>query len=332
MPNIIEHMNTITVCYSTHRIETLDLTSQMMARHDVIILEEAFHPDFSRMLAGDISIEDHTLELDLGYPRFTREQYKLLCGFYKQGKEILQIEPYLERLTELQYFFADGHSPDEVEPGTVKFSVYQTEKKATGTLLEFYRKSKEKDFSKTLSIMNEFARADGARFLLRDKLRAQQILKTITPGKDVYVEAGTIHLELYLLLIKKLRGSWNIRTHSVDRELIQRLGRKGSLYSPGDSLTLQYMRGRKVKRNKWELLCAQSLIYSLIAVKDELDDANSDYPHTNSDLDALQMAKQLSLEECEFLFTRIRPLSPAYGYAEVKRHLRDRKSAPLLRN
>lgn len=325
-------MNTITICYSTHRIETLELTARMMEDHDVIILEEPFHPDFSRMLAGDIDIEDHLLGLDLGYPRFTHEQYKILCRFHDRGKEIIQIEPYLEHLTELQYFFADGHLPDEVEQGTVKFSVYQTEKKATGTLLDFYEKSRGKDFSKTLSIMNDFARADGARFLLRDTLRAQQILKTIVPGKDVYVEAGTIHLELYHLLIKQLRKSWHVRIHSVDKESIGLLGRKGSLYSPGDSLTVQYMRGRKVKRARWELLCAQSLIYSLIAVKDELDDANGDFPHTSSDLDALQMAKQLSLAECEFLFSRIRPLSPAYGFAEVKRHLRDRKNSPRLRN
>ncbi len=314
-------MNTITICYSTHRLETLELTTRIMADHDVIILEEPFHPDFSKMLAGEIDIDEHLLELDLGYPQFTLAQYKLLQQFAQNGKQILQVEPYLEHLIRLQYFFADGHSPAEVVPSTIEHAVYCAEREATGTLLDFYEKSRGKDFSRILSSMNAFAKTDGARFLLRDSLRAQKIMDIIVSGKNVYIEAGTIHLELCRLLIKKLRGTWNIKIHSVDQESIQLLHRRGNLYSPGDSLTVQYMWGRKMDQLKWELLCAQSLIYSIISEKEELHGAAGDFPHTLSDLNAIQSVKQLSLDDCKNLYRQIRDLPTSTALTKVQTHL-----------
>ena len=66
----ISSMNTITICYSTHRLETLELTARIMHEHDVIILEEPIHVDFSEVLKGNVEIEEHLLELDTGYPEF----------------------------------------------------------------------------------------------------------------------------------------------------------------------------------------------------------------------------------------------------------------------
>ena len=75
------------------------------------------------MLNGTIDIKEHLLELDVGYPAFTAGQYRLLQEFHRSGKQIRQIEPYLEKLLRIQYFFADDHDPEEIEPGTVAHSV-----------------------------------------------------------------------------------------------------------------------------------------------------------------------------------------------------------------
>jgi len=127
------------------------------------------------VLNGTIDIKEHLLELDVGYPAFTAGQYRLLQEFHRSGKQIRQIEPYLEELLRIQYFLADDHDPEEIEPGTVAHSVYLAERDATGALIDYYKEVRGDNFLKILSTMNAFAKADAARFVLRDALWAAQM-------------------------------------------------------------------------------------------------------------------------------------------------------------
>ncbi|MGB3212905.1 MAG: hypothetical protein WBB19_19545 [Desulforhopalus sp.] len=319
---IILSMNNITVCYSTHRPETLELTARIMEDHDIIILEEPYHADFASVLSGGIKIQDHLLELDFGYPEFSLGQYQLLQQFARVGKQILQIEPYLDHLLDLQFFLADDHGPDEIEPGTVAYSVYCRERDATGLLIQYYREVQGGDFINILSAMNAFAKADAARFVLRDSLRAQRILEVLVTGEKTYIEAGSIHYLLYRLLAKNLSGlpeKWQLHMHSVDREAIQILNHRGSIFSPGDHLTLSYIFGRKLSRQKWALECAQALIFSKIIQKEEIWSSGLEFPHTRNEIESIAAVKNLSLETCRILFQRIRNLSSEEAAEVVKK-------------
>lgn len=323
-------MSNITVCYSTHRPETLELTARIMQDHDVIILEEPFHAEFREVLKGDVEIEEHLLELDMGYPTFTLGQYRLLQQFSKAGKQILQVEPYLDHLLGIQFFLAeDQNSPDEIEPHTTSYSVYCAERDATGKLINYYQEVRGDDFGQILSTMNSFARADAARFVLRDSLRVKGILEVLTPGMDTYIEAGSIHILLYRLLAKSLSKEWNLHVHSVDREAIKILSCKGSLFSPGDELTLRYIFGRNVSRRKWELGCAQSLIYSKIIRKQEILSGDVTFPHTRNDIESIAAVKQLSIEACRILFQRTKQLSTEKAADLVKTYLRKEQGTGL---
>jgi len=318
-------MNTITVCYSTHRPETLELTTRIMDEHDVIILEEPVHVDFPEVLKGNIEIEEHLLELDTGYPEFILGQYRLLQQFSKSGKQILQVEPYLEHLLRIQYFLAEDHTPKEIEPNTVAHSVYCAERDATGLLIKYYKEVRGNDFKKVLSSMNSFAKADAARFVLRDSLRVKGILEVLDGRKDTYIEAGSIHLLLYRLLAGNLSKEWRLHLHSADREALQFLHRKGSFFSPGDNLTLHYIWGRKVSQKKWEMFCAQSLIYSKIIKKEESLGDDTKFPHTLNELESIAAVKQLSTETCEILFQQIRALSSEDAVDVVNTYLKKQK-------
>lgn len=311
-------------------METLDLTAQVMRLHEVIILEEPYHPDFSQVLAGKIKIEDHLLELDAAYPKFTSAQYQLLQKFSRAGKQVLQVEPYLEHLIKIQYFLADGHLPEEIEPDTTAYSVYCAERSATGMLINYYNAARGKNFKQILSAMNDFAKADALRFLLRDSLRAKRIADQLHPGKDTYIEAGSIHLYLYKLLSNTLTRDWNLALHSIDRETIKLLNGKSSLFSPGDTLTLSYIGGRNVSQRNWELACAQSLIYTLIVEKEEIDHCTMKFPHTHNELESIALARQLSIESCELLFTRIRSLTTDAAAEEVRTHIRKQGSNDIF--
>jgi len=298
-----------------------------MHGYDVIILEEPVHVDFSEVLKGNIEIKEHLLELDTGYPEFILGQYRLLQHFSKAGKQILQVEPYLEHLLCIQYFLADGHTPEEIEPNTVAYAVYCAERDATGLLINYYKEVRGNDFKKILSSMNSFAKADAARFVLRDSLRVKGILEVLDGGKDTYIEAGSIHLLLYRLLAQNLSKEWRLHLHSVDREALQFLHRKGSFFSPGDNLTLHYIWGRNVSQKKWEMFCAQSLIYSIIIKKEESLGDDTKFPHTLNELESIAAVKQLSTETCETLFQQIRPLSSEDAADVVKTYLKRQKLA-----
>lgn len=311
-------------------METLDLTAQVMREHEVIILEEPFHPDFAQVLDSNINIEDHLLELDTEYPQFTSAQYQLLIKFFRAEKQVLQVEPYLEHLIKIQYFLAEGNTPEEIEPDSSAYSVYCAERDATGMLINYYNAVRGNNFKKILSTMNDFAKADALRFLLRDSLRAKQIVDQLAPGKDTYIEAGSIHLYLYKLLTKSLSRDWNITLHSIDRETQKLLNHKGSLFSPGDILTLSYIWGREVSQRNWELACAQTLIYTLIVRKEEMDHCAMKFPHTLNEHESIAAVKQLSMESCKLLFTRIRSLATDDAAEEVRTYSRKQGSNEIF--
>lgn len=316
-------MSKITVCYSTHRPETLGFAGRVMGDHDVIILEEPPHAEFSEVMAGTVALDQHLLELDVGYPLFTLGQYRLLQQLYKAGRKIEQIEPYLEHLLAIQYYLAENHSPEDIEPATVGHAVYCAEREATGALIDYYREVRGSDFEKILTAMNSFAKADAARFILRDSLRAKDILATLVYGKSTYVEAGSIHLLLYKLLAENLSADWSLHVHSVDREVMKILGHEGGPFSPGDELTLDYIHGRTVAKNRWALLCARALIYSKVVSKAEMSGSDGEFPHTRNEIESIAAVKHLSLDRCRTLFGQIRSLSSeeaadvvkGYGYA-----------------
>jgi hypothetical protein len=280
-----------------------------MKNHDVILLEEPLHPDFHKALGGTVNLEDHLLEFDRDYPAFTLGQYRLLQQFFHGGKEIVQVEPYFDHLLSIQYFLAEGHRPDEISSNTPVHAVYCAERDATKHLLEYYDIVRGHDFQKILTAMNSFAMADARRFILRDSLRAERIVELLVPGKDTYIEAGSMHLFLKPLLTQSLSKEWSLRIRDIDRETIKMLNLHGSLFSPGDELTLDYIFGRSVSQQKWQLRCAQALIYSKIIIKEEILPGDGEFPHTRNEIRSIAAVKKLSIEQCRTLFQRIRSVT-----------------------
>jgi hypothetical protein len=303
-------MSTLTVCFSTHRPETLGLAAGIMQAHDVILLEEPSHPDFTKVLSGAIDLEEHLLACDMGYPVFTTAQYRLLRQLSRAGKVILQVEPYLEHLQEIQFFLAEDHAPEELERNTEKYAVYCAEREATGRLIDYYQAARGDDLDRMLRTMQAFAKADSARFALRDSLRAKRILQLLVRGKSTYVEAGSIHQLLYRLLDKNLVKGWILQQRSIEQEVRSLLGRKGSLLSPGDELTLGFIFAKDISPMRQELLCARALIYSRVVRKEERRSSDARFPHTENELESIAIVKRLSLHSCRTLFPQIRSLSP----------------------
>lgn len=298
--------NLLSLVYGNHRPETLVHAAEEMARHDIIILEEPPHPNFTEMLTGNLAIEEFMLELDLEYPAFSHQQYTLLRQLFAKGKTILQIEPFVEHLLQIHDFFADENAPEDLPRPSLLYDVYCREKEATATLIDYYQYVRTDDFPAIINAIKKFAEADAKRFHLRDRLRADSIISALTKDKSVFVEAGPMHLLLHDFIEGLLPPAWQLKTSSSEQILLGRQGVKAKLFSPGDELTIAYLRHARFKDEQLDLLAARSLIYAKIVTKEEMADGQTLYAHAQDEHEVISMVNSFSFSECKRLFFQLR--------------------------
>ncbi|MFO8084249.1 MAG: hypothetical protein R6U27_08030 [Desulfobacterales bacterium] len=311
----------ITIGYSTHRTESLSFAAGLMASHDVIILEDPPTPGFEDMLKSKMGIDEYLQHTDTEYPDFAHLQLHLVREQYKIGKIIFQVEPFIEILLKIHEFFADGGSPDQIETGTLMFDVYQAEKHATGHLLAFYQASMNSGFEQIVEAVKNFAKADAARFRLRDNLRAQAIEKLIPSYSSIYVESGEIHIALCKELRKLLNSEVSVKPRFIMEPVYRKLSGKRHIFSPGDILTLYYVFHPQLKNPILDTLASRSLIYSKLLEKNEIIDTVTPYPHTRNEVETIRKVNALNREDCENLFKKIRLASSLKAQRIVDQHL-----------
>ena len=303
----MDDQSLITIGFSSHRIEVIPYAKRLMENHDVIILEEAANPKFITMLGKGISIDEYLSGVDSGFPQFSRQFYKLLRQFYQKGKEILQIEPYIENLMNIHDMFFNGKRPSDVLKIPGLREVYKAEKNATGALLHFYESSMRSSFKKVIEAVRNFARSDAERFRLRDTMRARAIAKVLPYNKSVYVEAGAIHTYLENVLRQKLGGKWKIKSEFLLESVVKKLTGVKQVVTPGDILTQHYI-FRKRKNEEFETLqTARALIYIQLIEKEEMAPSRSEKtPHIKDEIRAVKLVNKLSFVQCEELYRKIR--------------------------
>ncbi|MDD4952103.1 MAG: hypothetical protein PHV85_06105, partial [Desulfovibrionaceae bacterium] len=195
----------ITVALYPHRPEALDRAARLMQGHDAVILEEPETPGFADMLSGRLEVDEYLLGVDFEYPVLARRTCDLARRLFGQGKAVLQVDPFMDRLMAVHELLGSGAGPGDVLADPDLAPVYRAERAWTRTLVDFYKKSIGPSFSKAVAAVIEFAGADAARGRLRDALRASSLAR-LAPGLGAaFVEAGYIHLYL-LRELKRVLG------------------------------------------------------------------------------------------------------------------------------
>ncbi|MGD9172529.1 MAG: hypothetical protein PVF29_00115 [Desulfobacterales bacterium] len=300
-------MKKITIGFSIHRPEIIGLTADLMQAHEALFLEEPPQAGFQQMLAGALSVEEYLLPVDIEYPVFSRQMCRLLRKMHAEGKKIFQVEPFLQHLLTVHEFFAQGHRPEELAAGSPEEQVYTAERDATRALLDYYQIVIKGTFEETIEAVMRFARADAARFRLRDVLRARALAEAITRYASAFIEAGSIHYGLYLQLKKKLTKHVHIKPVFIAHKALQTIGERGHLYGPGDQLTLSYILHANSKDTQADaLLAARSLVYSKLVQKEELSADLETFPHIRNELACIQTVQRLTLGDCKRLFPLLR--------------------------
>jgi hypothetical protein len=298
----------ISIAFSPHHVEALPLAARRMRLHEVIILEEPEYPRFKEMLRNEVSIDDYLLETDLGFPRFARKSCELYRELFAEGKKILQVDPFMDRLAEIHDLFGSGVGPEEIRRGSPHYLVYQAEKKCASALLDYYRKSAEPDFDGVVASTIAFARADAVRGRLRDRLRAEKVVSVARSCPSVYVEAGELHVVLLQEVRRRIPPSTLLRPAYLMDPAVRQYGGKRRGLGPGDILTLIYGFRPDYQGPRANLLAARNLIHVKILNKEELGDEEGDFPHIRDQVESNRLVEDLSYSECKDLFREIRPL------------------------
>ena len=279
----------ITLAYSTHRPETLPTAEALMAKHAVVFLEELRLQELAPMLSGEMAIEDYLLLQEVEYPDFGRLSCRMLRRLHRQGVIIRQGDPFMDILLEIHDRFAEGQGPADLPPATPMMDVYSAERSATAALLNYYEAAPAAAFEEVIRALTAFARADAARFRLRDRMRASFLIGAM-PDLPVYVEAGSMHLWLRRELKRRNTGRRAIHTHHLMAPAVRAISGRVYLMAPGDRLTATYLFTPRADNHRTRLLAAQSLIYNKIVTKVEHTASAGDLPHTHDEWQAIQLS------------------------------------------
>ena len=282
-----------------------------MKEHDVIITEEARNPCFIDMLNKKISIQEYIREEYLTFPKFSQRYYTILRSLHRNGKAILQIEPFIERLIQIYEMFSHGKKPKDVMRNPSLKKIYRIEKKATAALLDFYESSLKDSFPYVVEAVMRFAKADAERFRIRDSMRAEAIanliIKDLPENKKVYVEAGGIHIFLEKMLKQKMKERCHIHAVSLQEPLIKKMTGQNSFLPPGDLLTIHYILKKRKNELFERLQAGRSLIYIKLLKKEEmLPTREVSTPHIEDAIKVNEVVSKFSLEQCKEVYKRIR--------------------------
>jgi len=299
----------IYIGFSAHRLEAIPFYEKAFTTSDFIILEDAPHPLFTLMVLGQMDIEGYVQSLETDFPKFMTAQCQLIQTAYKQGKKIIQIDPYIEKLIQMYQLLEEGKTAEEIKQLPEFSEVYKAEHEATGRLLNYYQAAMGK-FEEAVAAVLAFAQADAKRIALRDKMRAERIIQYLQnkEGK-IFIEAGYIHLFLCSFLRKSVLQGWQVKASFLlakpAREIAKSIIRKPLPHPlvPGDILTFWYISKKKINSAKANLFAARTLIYNKLLATEELEPTSSDpYPHLRQEFKIKAMLGRLSYNDCQRLY------------------------------
>mgnify|MGYP006271861491 CR=1 FL=1 len=322
-------MTQITLGLCMHRPETLPLLTAAVKGHDAILVEDLPAPEFDAMLDGRLSIDAYLMEIDAEYPRFGRGFCEMLRERRAAGVAVRAVEPFLEELTAIHLFLADGGRPADIPPDTPRGRVYAAERAATGALIAYYDTVMTGSFRDAVAAVQQFAREDARRFRLREEMRAEALAAGAAAHDSVFVEAGDIHYGLFPELRRKLPRSDRLFVGFVTAETARSLWGKRHLYGPGDQLTLLYRFHPASRDRRADLWAARAIVYAKLLEKEETE--GDDFPHARSMVRTTRTVERLSLTECNLLFPWIRRKGTVRAREIVAEFLAERDGADTTR-
>jgi len=291
----------LTILYTKHRIEMLKFFEKYAEDANVIVLEEPENPMLFNYLREEIDEDEYLSSIDTEFPKYVKAQLRLLREFYKRGKRIMQVEPYMEEVTQMYKLIEEKRLFEELEKRPLLKIVYTMERQVTQPLIRYYRAVALGNFDRAVYWTIEFAKRDAQRILLRDEVRARRLAELIGSGSRALVEAGYIHIPLK----DELRKFFSeVNVVSAVEEAAKEIGIEHVLH-PGDILTIAFLEGRGLDCKELKLLAARALAYVALVTKEEMaPEPGNPYPHLLDEQKVLEKVYKMSYDECRSIFEK----------------------------
>jgi hypothetical protein len=301
----------VEVVLTSHRVEFLPMLRDEALSADIIVLEEPRNQDLFRFFKNEITAEEYVRGLDTSFPLYTYFLSDLLKNLHQMGKQIFQVEPYLETIQRIQRSIEEG-TFSEVTRDDEAERIRLIEKKSFGAFIEYQEAFMQGDFEKLVERTIEFSRVDAERFRFRDRLRFQKILELIDeikcenddPGLKVLIEAGSIHSSLPSSLENALENDY-VRALNLKEKAAKILGVE-LVKNPGTRLTEVFIRGMQMGEDEIKTLGARSLVYiSKISPEEMLPENDNRFPHLLEELKITREVDRMDYAACKEEFQRI---------------------------
>ncbi len=261
------------VVYTTPRVENLQFLKSEISSHGVVVLEEPKNDLFYDALEGKITVDFYVRKIDTPYPLYTEKLMEMLKEL--RGKEILQVEPYLEEVEKLKNL------------GVGDERVREMEKRVNSLYIDYTESFLKADFEEVVEKILRFSKAEAERIVLRDEMRA----KALENMDDAAIEAGMNHFKLAEILDAK-----SVRIPEIIAERI------GTTYleSPGEKILKAFI---FEEDEDLKLLAARNLIFITLLEKREMEpDFDGDFPHFMYEQKLVRFVDKLDYEKCKKLF------------------------------
>jgi len=301
---------TVTLGFTVFRPETLPFAAAAMQGCGLVVLEEPQTPGFEAMLAGEMPPHEYVLLTEFEFPEYARRQCLLLRELHGRGVRVLQLHPWLDELVGIHEFFASGKTPDDLPQAGPARTVYERERIWTAALMRFYEASGSCDFREIVDSVNAFAKEDAKKIGDMDQARAAALgplLADMSPDSRTYVECGSIHMDMVLLLHRQL-GPGRIQVRHLMEEVCKPRHGTRRLLPPGDVLTFRHLLAAPQNPRAERLLAALAVVYNKLIQKEELTASNGEYPHMENEARVISQVSALDHDDCQDLFTAIRSL------------------------
>jgi hypothetical protein len=262
-------------------------------------------------------VDDYLLLTEFEFPQYARAQCATLQELHRQGADIRQVHPWLDELLGIHEFFASGRGPQDLPASGPVRAVYEREKAWTRELLAFYEASRRGAFEGIVRAVMDFARADALKIWDMDEARARAVAGDLGSRSGVYVECGSIHHAMVLLMMRALGPGRAGVVHLMEQECKPRHGSR-RLLPPGDVLTFRHLLGAPADEGAESLLAARVVVYNKLIAKEELPTEAGEHPHMDNEAAVIGFVSQLSFEACRELWGRIRALPTAKAREAVR--------------
>ncbi len=301
----------VEVVLTSHRVEFLPLLRDEALSADIIVLEEPSNENLYRFFMNEISAEEYVRSLDTSFPLYTYFLSDLLKNLHQMGKQIFQIEPYLETIQRIQRSIEDGTFSEVTKDDAIE-KIRLIEKKAFGAFIEYQEAFMKGDFDVLVEKTIDFSKADAERFRFRDTIRFKKIVELIDeikskvddPGLKLLIEAGSIHSSLPSSLEDKLETDY-VRALNLKEKAAKAIGAE-LINNPGTRLTEAFIKNKRISDEDLRTLAARSLVYiSKITPEEMLPEGENKFPHLVEELRITREVDRMDYDACREEFQRI---------------------------